>query len=107
MSFGRSDDELAAMPLTFRDGLFDGQIALVLDAQSEMVPDPLVLAFMLAVRFEERTVTIDVDGIAVDFSGFAAVEVGTEGLKGPHSNRHRDLRPRSRQPCAHRHPPAA
>jgi citronellol/citronellal dehydrogenase len=27
--FGRSDDELAAMPLTFRDGLFDGQIALV------------------------------------------------------------------------------
>jgi citronellol/citronellal dehydrogenase len=27
--FGRSDDELAAMPLTFRDGLFDGQVALV------------------------------------------------------------------------------
>jgi citronellol/citronellal dehydrogenase len=29
MSFGRSDDDLAAMPLTFRDGLFDGQVALV------------------------------------------------------------------------------
>jgi citronellol/citronellal dehydrogenase len=27
--FGRSDDELATMPLTFRDGLFDGQVALV------------------------------------------------------------------------------
>jgi citronellol/citronellal dehydrogenase len=27
--FGRSDDELAAMPLTFRDSLFDGQVALV------------------------------------------------------------------------------
>ena len=27
--FGRSDDELAALPLTFRDGLFDGQVALV------------------------------------------------------------------------------
>ena len=27
--FGRSDDELAAMPLTFRDGLFDRQVALV------------------------------------------------------------------------------
>jgi citronellol/citronellal dehydrogenase len=27
--FGRSDDELAAMPLTFRDGLFDEQVALV------------------------------------------------------------------------------
>jgi len=27
--FGRSDEELAAMPLTFRDGLFDGQVALV------------------------------------------------------------------------------
>jgi citronellol/citronellal dehydrogenase len=27
--FGRSDDELAAMPLTFRDGLFNGQVALV------------------------------------------------------------------------------
>jgi citronellol/citronellal dehydrogenase len=27
--FGRSDDELAAMPLTFRDGLFDGQVVLV------------------------------------------------------------------------------
>ena len=27
--FGRSDDELAAMPLTFRDGLFDAQVALV------------------------------------------------------------------------------
>jgi citronellol/citronellal dehydrogenase len=26
---GRSDDDLAAMPLTFRDGLFDGQVALV------------------------------------------------------------------------------
>jgi citronellol/citronellal dehydrogenase len=29
MKFGRSDDELATMPLTFRDGLFDGQVALV------------------------------------------------------------------------------
>jgi citronellol/citronellal dehydrogenase len=29
MTFGRSDDELATMPLTFRDGLFDGQVALV------------------------------------------------------------------------------
>lgn len=28
-TFGRTDDELAAMPLTFRDGLFDGQVALV------------------------------------------------------------------------------
>ena len=27
--FGRSDDELATMPLTFRDGLFAGQVALV------------------------------------------------------------------------------
>ncbi len=27
--FGRSDDELATMPLTFRDGLFDGQVVLV------------------------------------------------------------------------------
>jgi citronellol/citronellal dehydrogenase len=27
--FGRSDDDLASMPLTFRDGLFDGQVALV------------------------------------------------------------------------------
>lgn len=27
--FGRSDDELATMPLTFRDRLFDGQVALV------------------------------------------------------------------------------
>ena len=27
--FGRSDDELAAMPLTFRDGLFDGKVVLV------------------------------------------------------------------------------
>jgi citronellol/citronellal dehydrogenase len=27
--FGRSDDELAAMPLTFREGLFAGQVALV------------------------------------------------------------------------------
>jgi len=27
--FGRSDDELATMPLTFRDGLFAGQAALV------------------------------------------------------------------------------
>jgi citronellol/citronellal dehydrogenase len=27
--FGRTDDELATMPLTFRDGLFDGQVALV------------------------------------------------------------------------------
>jgi hypothetical protein len=26
---GRSDDELATMALTFRDGLFDGQVALV------------------------------------------------------------------------------
>jgi citronellol/citronellal dehydrogenase len=29
MTFNRSDDELATMPLTFRDGLFDGQVALV------------------------------------------------------------------------------
>ena len=29
MTFGRSDDELATMPLTFRNGLFDGQVALV------------------------------------------------------------------------------
>ena len=29
MTFGRSDDELATMPLTFRDGLFAGQVALV------------------------------------------------------------------------------
>jgi citronellol/citronellal dehydrogenase len=29
MKFGRSDEELATMPLTFRDGLFDGQVALV------------------------------------------------------------------------------
>jgi len=29
MTFGRSDDELATMPLTFREGLFDGQVALV------------------------------------------------------------------------------
>jgi len=27
--FGRSDDDLATMPLTFRDGLFAGQVALV------------------------------------------------------------------------------
>jgi len=27
--FGRTDDELATMPLTFRDGLFAGQVALV------------------------------------------------------------------------------
>jgi citronellol/citronellal dehydrogenase len=29
MTIGRSDDELATMPLTFRDGLFAGQVALV------------------------------------------------------------------------------
>ncbi len=29
MKFGRTDDELMAMPLTFRDGLFAGQSALV------------------------------------------------------------------------------
>lgn len=29
MKFGRTDDELAAMPLTFRDGLFAGQVALI------------------------------------------------------------------------------
>jgi citronellol/citronellal dehydrogenase len=29
MKFGRSDDELATMPLTFRDDLFNGQVALV------------------------------------------------------------------------------
>jgi citronellol/citronellal dehydrogenase len=28
-SFGRSDDELAAMPLTFRDGLFAGEVVLI------------------------------------------------------------------------------
>ena len=27
--FGKSDDELATMPLTFRDGLFAGQVVLV------------------------------------------------------------------------------
>ena len=27
--FGRSDEELASMPLTFREGLFEGQVALV------------------------------------------------------------------------------
>jgi citronellol/citronellal dehydrogenase len=28
-SFGRSDDELAAMPLTFRDGLFAGEVVMI------------------------------------------------------------------------------
>lgn len=29
MTFGRTDDELMAMPMTYRDGLFAGQVALV------------------------------------------------------------------------------
>ena len=66
--FGYTDEELAALPLTFRDGLFDGQVALVSGAgrglgkaiavQLARLGAKLVICARNAERLEQTAVTL-------------------------------------------------
>src|SRR5262249_60928883 len=81
--FGKTDDELATMPLTFRDGLFAGQVVLVSGAGRGIGK---AIAFQFA-RLGARLVLCGRDperlaGVAARLSG-----LGAEVLSHPMSIR--------------------
>jgi citronellol/citronellal dehydrogenase len=85
-TFGRSDDELATMPLTFRDGLFAGQVALVSGAGRGLGK---AIAFQLA-RLGAKVAICGRDGARLDAVAEKLKALGAEVLAHPMSIRDPD-----------------
>jgi citronellol/citronellal dehydrogenase len=75
-AFGRSDDELATMELTFRAGLFDGQVALVSGAGRGIGK---AIAFQLA-RLGARVALCGRDAARLDAAAARLRSLGAEVL---------------------------
>src|SRR3954449_2809748 len=84
--FGRSDEELAAMPLTFRDGLFDGQVALVSGSGRGIGK---AIAFQLA-RLGAKIALCGRDAARLDATAEKLRALGADALAHPMSIRDPD-----------------
>jgi citronellol/citronellal dehydrogenase len=84
--FGRSDDELATMPLTFRDGLFDGQVALVSGAGRGIGK---AIAFQLA-RLGAKVALCGRDATRLEATAARLSALGADVLAHPMSIRDPD-----------------
>jgi citronellol/citronellal dehydrogenase len=84
--FGRSDDELAAMSLTFRDGLFAGQVALVSGAGRGIGK---AIAFQLA-RLGAKVALCGRDAARLEATAERLRALGAEVLTHPMSIRDPD-----------------
>jgi citronellol/citronellal dehydrogenase len=86
MKFGRSDEELATMPLTFRDGLFEGQVALVSGAGRGIGK---AIAFQLA-RLGAKVALCGRDEARLDATAERLRALGADVLAHPMSIRDPD-----------------
>ena len=84
--FGKTDDELATMPLTFRDGLFAGQVVLVSGAGRGIGK---AIAFLFA-RLGAKLVLCGRDQARLDAVAGALSGLGAEVLAQPTSIRDPD-----------------
>jgi citronellol/citronellal dehydrogenase len=84
--FGRSDEELATMPLTFRDGLFEGQVALVSGAGRGIGK---AIAFQLA-RLGAKVALCGRDAARLDAAAEKLRALGADVLVHPMSIRDPD-----------------
>jgi citronellol/citronellal dehydrogenase len=84
--FGRTDDELAAMPLTFRDGLFEGQVALVSGSGRGIGK---AIAFQLA-RLGAKVALCGRDEARLNTTAEKLISLGAEVLTHPMSIRDPD-----------------
>jgi citronellol/citronellal dehydrogenase len=84
--FGRTDDELATMPLTFRDGLFAGQVALVSGAGRGIGK---AIAFQLA-RLGARVALCGRDAARLEATAERLRALGAQALAHPMSIRDPD-----------------
>ena len=84
--FGRSDDELATLPLTFRDSLFEGQVALVSGAGRGIGK---AIAFQLA-RLGAKVALCGRDAARLELTAERLRALGADVLTHPMSIRDPD-----------------